>query len=476
MPRRNILTIAMVGAITLPFWQDSQAAKPKDEVMELYGVFVDAVEMVEMNYVRPVSRKDLLEGALRGMLQELDPHSSYINTGQMKNFRRQIEGKFGGIGIQVNADPEVNRLKVISPMVGTPAYNAGVLAGDTILKIDDTTTEGMGLDKAIELLQGRPGTTVRLEVLHEGIEKVENISLARAIIDLPSVYGNVRKDDDSWDFMLDHDKKVGYIRITNFMQNTTEEVKHALEDLKAQDMKGLILDLRDDPGGLLSSAVEISDLFLEEGQIVSTKGRNTAPKTFDAEKEGTYSGFPMAVLVNQNSASASEIVSAALQDHDRATVVGQRSFGKGSVQNILDLEDGNSFLKLTVATYWRPSGKNIHRFKEAKDSDEWGVSPNKGYEVKYSPEEYYSWAVDRRDRDQASSHNKPKAPKVDAPADKPKEDAKADESKPKEAEKGKPAPNEDNPAKEAGKLRKPFVDRQLAKALEFVSGKMVAAK
>ncbi len=197
--------------------------------------------------------------------------------------------------------------------------------------------------------------------------------------------GDKRKPNDEWDFMLDPAKKIGYIRITNFIQNTVEEVKAALKELDAQGMKGLILDLRDDPGGLLSAAVEISDLFVEDGKIVSTRGRNTAEKTFEAHKEGTYSGFPMAVLVNHNSASASEILAACLQDHNRAVVIGERSFGKGSVQNILDLEDGDSVLKLTVATYWRPSGKNIHRFKNAKETDEWGVSPNPGLEVKLSP-------------------------------------------------------------------------------------------
>ena len=176
-------------------------------------------------------------------------------------------------------------------------------------------------------------------------------------------------------------------------------------------MKGLIVDLRDDPGGLLSAAVEISDLFVDGGKIVSTRGRNTTEKTFEAHKEGTYSGFPMAVLVNHNSASASEILAACLQDHDRALVVGERSFGKGSVQHILDLEDGDSVLKLTVATYWRPNGKNIHRFKNAKDTDEWGVSPNPGLEVKLSRDEYADWFLARRARDFVSSHNQPKAPK-----------------------------------------------------------------
>ena len=238
--------------------------------------------------------------------------------------------------------------------------------------------------------------------------------MTRAIIEVPSVMGDRRKPNDEWDFMLDKDKKIGYIRITNFIQNTTEHVKDALDELKKDGMKGLILDLRDDPGGLLSAAVEISDLFVEDGKIVSTRGRNTAEKTYEAHKDGTYTGFPMVVLVNHNSASASEILAACLQDHDRAVVVGERSFGKGSVQNILDLEDGNSVLKLTVATYWRPSGKNIHRFKNAKDTDEWGVSPSPGLEVKLSREEYHDWFLARRDRDFLSSRNKPKAEKPKA--------------------------------------------------------------
>ncbi|MBV8229035.1 MAG: S41 family peptidase, partial [Planctomycetaceae bacterium] len=372
MPRRNLYPIVMVAAVSLLCWQATQGAKPKDEMMELYGVFVDAVEQVEANYVRPVDRRELLESALKGMLQNLDPHSSYINTTEWKQFKRQIEGRFGGIGIQVGMDPDANRLKVIAPMVGTPAYEAGVLAGDLIMEIDGQSTEGMNPDKAVEVLTGRPGTAVKLTVLHEGTEKSETLSMTRAIIDVPSVLGDNRKSDDAWDFMLDKGNKIGYIRITSFIQNTTEELKKALDELKAEGMKALILDLRDNPGGLLGAAVEVSDLFVDEGLIVSTKGRNTISKTYEAEKEGTYDNFPMVVLVNQNAASAAEIVSACLQDHNRAIVVGQRSYGKGSVQNIIDLEDGKSVLKLTVATYQRPSGKNIHRFKNAKDSDEWG--------------------------------------------------------------------------------------------------------
>ena len=448
MPRRNLYAIVMVGAVSLLCWQVSQGAKPKDDVSELYGVFVDAVEQVQQNYVRPVSRRELMESALKGMLSNLDPHSAYINTSDWKSFKRQIEGKFGGVGMTVEADEDSKRLKVIAPMVGTPAYGAGVLAGDLILDIDGVSTEGLTIDKAVDALQGQPGTPVKLNILHEGAEKPEVITVTRAIIEVPSVMGDRRKPNDEWDFMLDKDKKIGYIRITNFIQDTTDHVKDALDELEKEGMKGLILDLRDDPGGLLSAAVEISDLFVEEGKIVSTRGRNTAEKTFEAHKEGTYTGFPMAVLVNHNSASASEILAACLQDHDRAVVIGERSFGKGSVQNILDLEDGNSVLKLTVATYWRPSGKNIHRFKNAKETDEWGVTPNPGLEVKLTRDEYHDWFLARRDRDFLSSRNKPKA-------DKPKADEK-DKENPK-AEKKEP---------------KPFSDKQLDKAVAVLGEKV----
>ena len=462
MPRRNLFAIAAVGALTLLCWQATQGAKPKDEATELYGLFVDAVEQVQQNYVRPVSRKELLESALRGMLQDLDPHSVYINTAQYKTFKRKIEGRFGGLGITVGYDTDANRLKVLAPMVGTPAYAAGVLAGDIILDIDGKSTEGLTTDKAVEVLQGQPGTPVKLHVLHEGNDKAETISVTRAIIDVPTVLGDLRKADDHPDFLVDRAKKIGYIRITEFLQNTAADVKTALDELKEQGVKGLILDLRGDPGGLLSSAVEVSDLFLDKGTIVSTRGRNTIDKTYEAHKDGDFPDVPMIVLVNENSASASEIVAAALQDHKRAQVVGQRSYGKGSVQNILDLEDGNSVLKLTVATYWRPSGKNIHRFKDAKDTDEWGVSPDPGLEVKLTPAEHFAWAIARRDRDLLGG-------KAAAALAEPKKD----EAKPKaEAKKDEPKAKADAKAARPKEPPKPFKDRQLDKALEVLRAKI----
>jgi len=367
-------------------------------------------------------------------------------------------------------------------MVGTPAYEAGVLAGDLIMEIDGLSTEGMNPDKAVEVLTGRPGTPVKLKLLHED-ETEETVSMNRAIIDVPSVLGDSRKPDGQPDFMLDKQKKIAYVRISSFIQNTTEELKKVVGELKAEGMKALILDLRDNPGGLLGAAVEVSDLFVETGRIVSTKGRNTDGNKYDAHVEGTYSGFPIVVLVNQNSASAAEIVAACLQDHKVAKVVGQRTYGKGSVQNILDLEDGNSVLKLTVATYQRPSGKNIHRFKNAKDSDEWGVSPDKGLEVKLTRGQYETWAIGRVERDRRAGNrgrgaHAPRHPETKGET-KGEKKANGEKDSPPAAPKpdapdAGPEPREDDPAKER-EAPKPFVDRQLDKALAVIKDELAAA-
>ncbi len=478
MPRRIYFALPVIAALSVFCWQATQGAKPKDEMLELYGQFVDAVEKVEANYVRPVSRRELLESALEGMLQNLDQHSSFINTGEWKQFRKQIEGKFGGLGIQVGLDHDAGRLRVIAPMVGTPAYEAGVLAGDLIMDIDGQSTEGMSPDKAVEVLTGRPGTDVTLNLLHENAEQPEAVTLTRAIIEVPSVLGDHREKSGRWDFMLDKDKKIGYIRISTFIQNTGEELRKALDELKEQGAKALVLDLRDNPGGLLSAAVEVSDTFLDKGDIVSTKGRNTIPKSYVAQQDSDYETLPMVVLVNQNSASASEIVSAALQDHKRATVVGQRSYGKGSVQNILELEDGNSVLKLTVASYYRPSGENIHRFRNAKTTDKWGVSPDADMEVKLTPTEYVDWFRGRRDRDlPALAKLNPKKP-VAVHSDAEKAQSNQDKAKANDVEKQDKPPVDSTKPEEPKVVAPPaaedhpFVDKVLDKAVEVLKTKI----
>ena len=450
MPRRNVRAVIVVAVLSLVCWRSRLSAKPRDEMMELYGLFVDAVERVETNYVRPVPRRELVENALRGMLQHLDEHSIYLPEAEFKQFQKEIGESYTGIGVTVSIDSESNRLKIIAPLVGAPAYVAGVMAGDTILEVDGQSTEGWTRDKAVEALQGRPGTSVKLTVLHPDAKKTETLAIERAMIEQPSVLADGRKADDSWDFLLDKDKKIGYVRIAGFYKDTADDFKKALEELKAQGMKGLVVDLRNDPGGLLAAAVEISDLFVESGRIVSTKGRNTKERSYDAEKGGIYDapddhpeqGVPIAILVNEHSASASEILAASLQDHHRAKIIGARTYGKGSVQSLIELDEGDSALKLTVATYWRPSGKNIHKFKNAKETDDWGVKPDAGYEVKMTPDEADAWYYARRDRDLISSHN---------PA------------KPKDGKDGKP------------EAARPFVDKALDKALEYVRAQIKPA-
>src|SRR5262245_43183153 len=393
-----------------------EAAKPgtkEEQYYELMRVFADTFEQIESHYVKDVDRRKLVEAALRGMMEELDPYSNYISPDDLARFNVQVEQEFSGIGIQVTIDAHSKRLTVTSPLPGTPAYKAGVLAGDTIMDINGKTTEKMTVDDAVKVLKGKEGEEVTIGVIHAGKTEIEHLKMPRAKIHVATVQGDSYETDGTWNFMIDTEKKIGYVRLSAFSRNTASELKKALTDLTAQGMKGLILDLRFNPGGLLTSAVEIADLFLEEGKIVSTKGRNTEERVQWAKKAGTFSGFPMAVLVNRYSASASEIVSAALQDHKRAVVVGERTWGKGSVQNVIELESGKSALKLTTASYHRPSGKNIHRFPDSKESDEWGVMPDDSYAIQFTLPEMQSYLEYRKQRDVLSKEGPPKSEFVD---------------------------------------------------------------
>jgi carboxyl-terminal processing protease len=393
------LAVAILFAWTLPAMAapTETTKKPKETDYELYRILVDTIDQVERNYVTKVNRRELIESAIRGVLSKLDPYSSYIGPDELGRFRTSVESEFGGIGIQIAADD--GQLQILSPMYGTPAYRAGLLAGDRILEIDGKSTDGLTLDEAVEKLKGDEGTSVTLTVVHTGKEAKEKVTIKREKIHIETVLGDHRKPDGTWDFMRDAKQRIGYVRLTAFSRDTAAELQRVLTQLQAEKLRGLILDLRFDPGGLLSAAIEVSDLFVSEGRIVSTKGRNSPERAWDAHKEGTFEGFPMVVLVNRLSASASEIVAACLQDHKRAVVVGERTWGKGSVQNVIELEDGKSALKLTTASYRRPNGKNIHRFPNAKDTDEWGVMPDTGFEIKLGDGEMFALLQDRRVHD-----------------------------------------------------------------------------
>lgn len=303
---------------------------------------------------------------------------------------------------------------MLSPIVGTPAYAAGILAGDIITKINGKVTENLGISEAIDLIQGDPGSEVTLTVMHEGEKKPVDYTLKRDIIRVQSVIGDTRKPDGTPEFMLNNPDKIAYLRIATFSETTVGELRTALAAIQAAGARGLVIDVRYNPGGLLAAAVEICDMFLDDGVIVSTRGRNQQDLVYSAHREGTLflpaKEFPIAILVNRYSASASEILAAALQDHGRAVIIGERSYGKGSVQNVIPMESQSSALKLTTASYWRPSGKNIHRFPDSKETDEWGVTPNPEMEVKLEDKERVDYQRWRGDRDVVREVGKPHTP------------------------------------------------------------------
>jgi carboxyl-terminal processing protease len=526
-----VLILLVSLGFPAPAWSEG-SQQPAEDDYELYQIFADTIDQVERNYVKGIDRRELMEAAIQGVLDKLDPYSNYISPDEIGRFKSSVESQFGGIGIQIGI--ENAQLKVISPLVGTPAYRAGLLAGDAILEIDGKTTKGIQIDQAVKRLKGEAGTKVNLVIRHPGSLKSEPVTIKRASVHIDTVLGDHRNDRDAWEFILDPEKKIGYVRITAFSRDTARDLRKALVELQSQGMRGLIIDLRFNPGGLLTSAIEVSDMFISDGKIVSTKGRNTVERTWDAEQDGTFSDFPMAVLVNHYSASASEIFSACMQDHDRAVVIGERTWGKGSVQNIIELEGGKSALKLTTASYHRPSGKNIHRFPDAKPSDEWGVLPDPGFELTLDRSQTEQLILNRRKRDIVDCHygvlladkDKPaedtdsaddaesgKNEDVESPPDAEKakneqpkpqapqpDEAKPDEAKPEEAKPdepesdaagppkdGKPkseesphAPADEQAAKSDDGSEKPaksqFVDLQLQKAVVYLSQQLDKAE
>jgi carboxyl-terminal processing protease len=311
-------------------------------------LFSDAFERVRANYVRPVKDSELVDAAIQGMVSNLDPHSSYMDAKQYGDMQVTTRGQFGGIGIEVTQEDGL--IKVISPIDNTPASRAGIKTNDRIAGIDGNAIAGLPLNDAIDKMKGAPGTKVTLTILREGEKKPFDMTLTRAIVqvDAPSY----RREGD-----------IGYIRLPGFNEQTADGMERGIRDLKKQigpGIKGYVLDLRNNPGGLLDQAIQVSDDFLTSGEIVSTRGRHAEDtQRYDAKGGDITDGKPVVVLVNGGTASASEIVAGALQDHKRATVLGMTSFGKGSVQTIIPLGEGRGALRLTTARYYTPSGHSI---------------------------------------------------------------------------------------------------------------------
>lgn len=390
--RAIVLVILMCVQVPMP-------VSAEDSDYELMKLFVETFQQVDKNYVRDVDRRELVEAAIQGMLHHLDQYSSYIPPQDVSRFNQMVEQEFGGIGITVNRNFRSGELIVISPLPGTPAYRAGVRAGDKIVGIDGTTTSGIRLNEAVKKLQGPVGRPVTIKVLHQGEEEPEELKLVRQLIKAPTVRGDRYNDKDEWEFLLPGEPRIGLIRLSHFSRFTADEVRAAVEDLVERDVQGLVIDLRFNPGGLLEAAIQLADMFLDDGNIVSVRGRNVPDRSWNAKPGGTFPMFPMAILVNSYSASASEVFSACLQDNERAVVIGERTWGKGSVQNVIEMESGDSALKLTTASYHRPSGQNIHRFPDMREGDEWGVTPDEGFLISYTREQWRAWDSDRDARD-----------------------------------------------------------------------------
>jgi carboxyl-terminal processing protease len=340
----------------------------------------DALNLINDHYVDPIDDEELLIAALEGMTSKLDDHSEFIPSHEFESFQDNISQEFAGIGIFVEQPEEGPPVRVVTPLVGSPALKAGMLPGDRFIRVDGEDVSSLGLQAISTKLKGPVGTEVNV-VVRRGEQEVE-MTINRATIELESVIGDYRNQKNEWVYRLQDDPTIAYVRLTGFGEKTVDELQEVLLELN-NEFSAMIFDLRGNGGGLLDAAIAVSDMFLDNGEIVMTKTRGGANEDSSHATLGTLVEVtkPLAILIDEKSASASEIVSACLQDHDRASIVGTRSYGKGTVQNILPLQYGHSALRLTVARFYRPSRVNLHRSKDAADEDDWGVRPNVGLEV-----------------------------------------------------------------------------------------------
>ena len=438
MPKRNLFVLLMMVVTAVVAWLARDRAGHGRRFAEVLGT-------IDRTYLEPVDQQTLFDAAMEGVFSKLDEHSAFVVGDRREHLESLLDQEFGGVGVEL-IQPESHRgIAVVSPVLGSPAWHAGIAAGDHILAIDGVSTAQMTLEEAFRRLRGRPGTRVLLSVAsaQEGESTGESasaqgaadgpardITLVREVVKTESVLGDRRRQDGAWEWMVEGEPDTAIIRITNFGERTADELRRAVEAI-ASRMKGseqqvdraeegaggtLIVDLRGNAGGLLSAAVEVCDIFLDDGVIVSTKGRAVGGQgTVDGGKPGddaaalevrratrgaALADLPMAILVDGLTASAAEVVAACLQDHGRAIVVGSRSFGKGTVQSIIPLSDGSGLVKLTTSEYLRPSRVNIHRRRDGDGVDEdWGVSPDRGCEITPTGRQIEALQAWRRNRD-----------------------------------------------------------------------------
>ncbi|MFQ5962847.1 MAG: S41 family peptidase [Candidatus Scalinduaceae bacterium] len=322
-----------------------------DTYYQNFEEFVKVVKEIQNKYVDKVGLEELLKNAYEGMLAGLDPYSQYVDSENLEELKIETEGEFNGLGIEVVIKDGI--LTVLTPIVDSPAFRAGVLIGDKIIKIDDESTRNISIREAVKMLRDKPHTKVKITVVHEGENEPVDITIERANIHIKSVRGAK---------IVDKESKIGYIAVSSFQENTINDMDSVIKDLRKQGLESLVLDLRFNPGGLLNIAVDMADRFIKKGVIVTTKGRHKSQDhKYKAHRSRTYPKFPLIILVNNGSASASEIVAGAIKDHKRGLLLGTKTFGKGSVQSLIPIENRNSALKMTTARYYTPSGIQIDK-------------------------------------------------------------------------------------------------------------------
>jgi len=342
------LCLLLAAPVRVACAEPQAAAEPQVSEYQDLQLFTDVLAIIQKSYVEPVDLHELIQGGIRGMLETLDPHSSYMLPEDYREMKIDTRGEFGGLGIEITQRDGM--LTIVAPIEDTPAFRAGLLAGDQIVKIEETSTKNLSVMDSVKLMRGPAGSPIRLTIFREGFETPREFTLVREIIQIKSVKSRLL------------DERIGYVRLVQFQERTAEDLQQALERLHKESkdgLAGLILDVRNNPGGLLDQAVQVSDLFLPSGLIVYTEGREEGSRmSFSAHRQGTEPDYPLVVLIDGGSASASEIVAGALHDHDRALILGTQSFGKGSVQTIIPMSDGSG-LRLTTARYFTPSGTSI---------------------------------------------------------------------------------------------------------------------
>jgi carboxyl-terminal processing protease len=443
------------GLVLAPvFAQDKPEPKTaaggdKSELYQQLNLFGDVLERIRRDYVEPVDEKTLMENAINGMLAALDPHSSYMNPKVYKDMQVQTRGEFGGLGIEVTMENGV--IKVVSPIDDTPASKAGIQSGDLIFALDGEPVQGLTLQEAVEKMRGKVGTPIKISIRRDKVKDPIDVTLTRETIKVKAVR-----------FRLEGD--VGYIRVTSFTEQATSGVLDAVEKIKKEagpKLKGYVLDLRNNPGGLLDQAISMVDAFLDKGEIVSVKARKAEDvQRWNAKPGDVANGLPIVVLMNGGSASASEIVAGALQDHRRAIVLGTRSFGKGSVQTIMQVTGGGA-IRLTTALYFTPSGRSIQ--KE-------GIKPD--IEVEQAKVETIQQRMGFREENLRRSITNPNEKPTDKPADKPSD--KSSETKPADKKEDKPAAATTPGTQPSGDPDEPpkdsVADYQLLRAVDLIRG------